>query len=240
MTESSEHDHLKSLIAPYVLGALPAEEAPAVRSHILGCDECRADADGFSRVSGSLALLVEPVALPDGFSERVLTAVRDDRISTPSTTRAPALGWRRRWGVLVSYAALSLAVLGLGWGYLDARSDLEQKRTLVGALLQGDGGFELRGHPAAVAKVVPSRTGPLFVATGLAQAPDSQTYQLWLIKGKRPVSAGTFDASDQIVVLELERSLKGSAAVAVTIEPDGGSKLPTTTPIMASDRELLG
>ena len=49
----------------------------------------------------------------------------------------------------------------------------------------------LRGD--GVAAMVPTREGSVFVAEGLADPPDGHTYQLWLLEGTQPVSAGTFD-----------------------------------------------
>jgi anti-sigma-K factor RskA len=52
--------------------------------------------------------------------------------------------------------------------------------------------------------------------------------------GETPVSAGVFDSSDGLAIVEAERSVEGYDGAAITIEPEGGSAEPTTTPIMQS------
>jgi len=74
----------------------------------------------------------------------------------------------------------------------------------------------------------------LFVAAGLPTLAASKTYQLWLIDGSgKPVSAGTFGAGASIVEQLVTGDLGSTAIVGLTVEPSGGSKAPTTTPIFA-------
>ena len=72
------HDELKSLIAPYVLGAISPEEMEEVRSHIISCEECMAEADGYSSVVSSLAFSVRSEAVPDALIDNVMREVRTE------------------------------------------------------------------------------------------------------------------------------------------------------------------
>jgi anti-sigma-K factor RskA len=224
------HEELKELIAAYALGAVPEEEIAVIRAHILSCEECMAEADGYVDATGALAFAVDPVELPAGFEARVLGRVHEGRPS-----RAPERRLRRRWlsapvlaaGVLV-VALLAVLTVGL----LDARSDLSQHEGILTALLH-EGGIEVEGE-GAVGRMVPTRTGGVFAVTGLREAPDAHTYQLWLIEDGEATSAGTFDVRDGISILETDRSLEGVDDVAVTIEPGDGSDQPTREPILSS------
>jgi anti-sigma-K factor RskA len=69
---------------------------------------------------------------------------------------------------------------------------------------------------------------------GLQEAPGSHIYQLWFMKDGEPVSVGTFETTDSIVVMELTESFDGYQDAAVTIEPNGGSRQPTSDPVIAS------
>ncbi|TFD30722.1 anti-sigma factor [Cryobacterium cryoconiti] len=61
-----------------------------------------------------------------------------------------------------------------------------------------------------------------------------QDYQLWYIGGSGPVSAGTFDSSGTGTVWRvLDGSLTAGDTIGVTVEPKGGSKQPTSDPIVA-------
>ena len=236
--DDRHHDELKSLIAPYVLGAAPPEDLPRIRSHILSCEECMAEADSYSEVTDSLALMVEPVPVPAGLGERVMEIALGPRTEAEPTAR-PSAGRRWRLVQVFSYAALIVGVAVLAGGLIDTRNDLQTNRRVMTSLLHSNG-MELAGQAGAVARIVPTSDGATFVATGMGGAPEAHTYQLWLMRDQEPVSAGVFDGSTDVVVLELAQSLDGYDAAAVTIEPEGGSEQPTGEPIIASDPALLG
>jgi hypothetical protein len=228
VTERS-HDELKELIAAYALGAVPPEEIRVIRAHILSCEECMAEADGYVDATGALALAVDPVELPAGFEERVLAVVREDRRAPVAERR------RRRWsrGPVLAAAAMAVALFAvLTAGLLDARSDLSQHDEVLAALLHG-GGIEVEGSGAA-GRMVPTPEGGVFAVVGLPNAPEEHIYQLWLIEDGEPESAGTFDVREGFSILETDLSPEGADAVAVTLEPGDGSIQPTTDPILSS------
>jgi anti-sigma-K factor RskA len=229
-----EHDEVRDLIAPYVLGAVSADETARIRSHLLACEECLFEADRYSMVSSSLVLAVAPSPLPKGFADRV---VERATTSEPPSGAEPPLGSavrRRRWpGHALAYAALLGIVAVLAGGLVADRRDDAMQQRAVQAVLHGQG-MALRGPGGAVGRMVPTANGGLFVASGLDPAPEGHTHQLWFIEGSEPVSAGTFETSRGLAVVTIDRSLEGVDAVAVTIEPEGGSRKPTTKPIIAS------
>jgi hypothetical protein len=72
----------------------------------------------------------------------------------------------------------------------------------------------------------------MFYASNLPALPAGRTYQLWLIRGRKPaiVSAGTFNtATPEISILQFRNAevISDIKAIAVTEEPTGGSSLPT-------------
>ena len=72
------------------------------------------------------------------------------------------------------------------------------------------------------------------VVSGLPQPPDGRTYQLWTIRKGRPRGAGTFlpDARSHAEV-RLAGRYRRDDVVAITVEPLGGSRRPTTEPLFA-------
>ena len=58
--------------------------------------------------------------------------------------------------------------------------------------------------------------------------PEGQVYQAWEIVGDAPQSLGMWDGR----VLEIEQALGEESIFGVSVEPEGGSDLPTTTPIV--------
>jgi anti-sigma-K factor RskA len=92
----------------------------------------------------------------------------------------------------------------------------------------------LSGRPGVLAKVLTTGSGTVFVATGMEDPPSDRTYQLWLFEEGSPVSAGTFDPSEGVAIVRTSRSSESIEGAAVTVEPRGGSRSPTTQPVMQS------
>jgi anti-sigma-K factor RskA len=236
------HDEVRELIVPYVLGALSPEEAPFVRAHILSCDECMAEADSYSDVAAKMALSADPIPLPDDFADKVMATATEGAAEVAAEVpltpaRAAGRSRRFRFGLVPALASLAvvLAIAVLSVSLVRTRGQLDVYERVVSSVLHSDEGMELRGA-GAVARVVPTSGGSVFAATGMQEAPDNHTYELWFVDDGRPVSAGTFSVTNGVAVLESSRSLGGFEAAAVTIEPAGGSPdgRPSTDPIMTA------
>ena len=231
------HEAVKDLIAPYILGAVSPDEERGIRAHILTCEECIQEAESFSAVTSALPAAADLAPLPAGFVDRVVAQVHEARPLVSGQATPGRLSWYRRWTSLqvVATSGLLVVALILGAFLLNEHRSLDQRQKVLAALLQHDSdAMELHGLPGTVAKVIPSANGSIFVASGLHQPPARHTYQLWLIKGGSPISAGTFKMQDGLAVLESSRRLNGVEKAAVTIEPEGGSRQPTTQPIITS------
>ncbi|SDT01201.1 anti-sigma factor [Actinopolymorpha singaporensis] len=68
---------------------------------------------------------------------------------------------------------------------------------------------------------------------GLSQPPRNRTYQLWFISGDNARSAGVVDVTGSGRVSEVLSGVDGANAFGISVEPMGGSKAPTTTPVAA-------
>lgn len=226
------HDQLRVLVACYVIGAISADEASSVRAHILTCDDCLVEAESLSSVTASLDLMAATEEPPEGFAERVMARVADQRVSTTAPRGVGAGPFASLWG-RVAGGALAACVALLGFLLWDARSDLARQQEAVAALAGTEEGMVLRGEGAA--RMVPTAGGAIFAAAELAAVPEGKTYQLWLMRGDcgrilspacERVSFGTFGVTDGVAVLETS-SAAGFERAAVTVEPEGGSSQPT-------------
>lgn len=109
------------------------------------------------------------------------------------------LQFRRRWKApLVSAAALAACA----------------------ALVVGITG---RAEPRSVSLLVDGRRAAMLVTHGLPAAPVGKVYEIWIVRGGRPSPAGFLHGRTG----RLRRPLPPGAAVAVTLEPAGGSRRPT-------------
>ena len=226
------HERIESLIAAYVMGAVPEEEVPAIRAHILSCEACFAEAESYTEALAALTTSVEPVPLPKGFTQRVLDEVRGP--STASPRAKPARG--RLWGVLVPGIAVIavLALLTTTFALvrsIDHRRDYEQ---VVASIVRDRDAFSLEGPGGAEAVLASSEEGLVLVAVDLGEAPRGRDYQLWLMKDGVPTPGVTFDVEGSVVVVESDADVEGYEGAAITVEPDGGSREPTTDPVLSS------
>ena len=73
-----------------------------------------------------------------------------------------------------------------------------------------------------------------FVASNLPRLNADQVYQLWIIRGDQPLSAGIFEVDENgRVILNVDPTLAATFdAVGVSIEPAGGSETPTPDQII--------
>ena len=224
-----QHDEIRDLLAAYALGSVPPDEHDEIKRHLPTCDECRLEVADYEAVSGALAMAVDPVEPPAGFTERVVTAAVGER-SQPQSVRAS-----RRWGRLgiLAGAALAAVILAIGGTVLESRQDAERRQEVLALLGSGEG-ISLTGTNDVIGRVA----GSEFAIAGVDEAPEGKTYQLWLMRGESCpstdpsecdlVSAGTFDTEDGVALLELDESASEWEDAAVTIEKEGGASAPTT------------
>ncbi|WP_285759980.1 anti-sigma factor [Nocardiopsis ansamitocini] len=236
---------LHTLAGAYALNALGGDELHRFEGHLLQCESCVQEVRGLSETTallGAAAALTPPPAM----RERVLSEVSRTRQLAPAPIQlsSPAGGWGRRWSFLALAACLVLA-LALGGVAVNQQIQLDQARQHDQAIAQvlaasdatyvsGDAGDGV--HATVVASE--SAGGLVFTASGLAPL-EGKDYQLWLADPDGAMRSGGVVpiGSDGIPQPLLASGLDEANGVAVTIEPEGGSDQPTSSPIMAMDFE---
>ncbi len=229
---SDVHENIRSLIAAYAIGAVPEDEIPPIRAHILTCEECFNEAEDFARGVAVLSELVEPVPLPKGFEARVMQQVHG-RDAAPLRRR---LSWAKLRTPLLAGAAVLLGALVVvtGISFYGSLERQRQYQEIVAALVRDGDSFSLRGAGGAEAVVADTAEGSVLAAVDLGEAPQDRDYQLWLIKDGVPTPADTFDVGGTVVIVESQHDISGFDGAAVTVEPEGGSDAPTTEPVLTS------
>ena len=177
---------------------------------------------------------------------RVMAAVRAD-VGVPRNGATPALrGKARSYAPWLAAAAAAIVAVVIGADDLTFRAQAErtsaEQRSQVAVLdmdkTAGDARLNALLAPGNKHFAIPqgevvTRDGHLFIAMKLAAAPAGKIYQAWtLAKGAKAVAPSvTFvPAANGIAFVELPVNASGLAAVAVSVEPAGGSKAPTSTP----------
>jgi anti-sigma-K factor RskA len=76
--------------------------------------------------------------------------------------------------------------------------------------------------------------GVVFIGANLPHLDGGKVFELWVMPNEgKPVPAGVFQSqSDATAVFVRPGPVLNASAIAVTMEPAGGSEQPTTTPFV--------
>lgn len=251
MNGRPEREELLDLVASYALGVLPAEQCSVVASFILSDPQARREYDELRATANLVGLAAdEPVdsARAARMKERLMASVRAD--AAPRRAPSSAARTSAMWGAgLAAAAAVVFALvsviqnLGLRSDLHDAqarvtalqariaadRRTVERDRTMLADLAAGDA----KRYPVDYGTVVLRGNHVYLALHSLPALPAGHVYQAWtLAKGGRNMTPSvTFTPSQNgLTLVPLPEGGAGLAAVAVSVEPQGGSRQPTTKP----------
>lgn len=226
-------DALLDDVAMLAIGALTEEEAAPVRAHLASCDACRAEYARLRSVAAVLPLAgAETPAAPSALlKRRIMTAIVPEMPAQVRRTRSK--------GVLLPYllaaACLAIAAIfgGLYASLLHASSD--EHTTLADLMSPASQRYAVKDG-----EVVRHGDRIYLAMRGLPPPPPGKVYQAWTLPAgsKTVVPSVTFAPSGGSVIVRLPVNAASIAAVAVSVEPKGGSKQPTSTPMFV--RPLRG
>jgi anti-sigma-K factor RskA len=228
-------EHVDELIAGHALRALSSDDEERVVVHLAECERCRRRLRETEAVATSLAYGVPQVAPPPELRSRVL-AIAEPVVAAPAAelpaAEAPARPARprarREWWPrfsLVAVPAMAVAVAALLAWNVSLRNDLDSTRNN----LASGAAVALPG----VGNVVAQTDGNATLFAHLRPAPAGKTYEAWVIRGSAALPAGVFKGGGT-VELKLTQAARPGDKIAVTVEPAGGSRHPTTKPIATS------
>jgi anti-sigma-K factor RskA len=230
------HDEMLDNVAVYALGMLPHSEAEAVAAHLKTCDRCR---DEYRFLQPAVtALAYSAQSCGDAASGAAIASpLLKARVMKRVRAEAARHGQRPVWpAYAVAAACLALAILtGLADVTLNDRLNRDREEVAEQAQTIADltapdsqryhfSGGELLAHEDRL----------YLTMRDLPTPPAGRVYQAWtLAKGAKSVAPSvTFEpGTGGAVVVALPVPASTIAAVAVSIEPAGGSKQPTTKPI---------
>jgi hypothetical protein len=150
--------------------------------------------------------------------------------------------WPRPWVFGWITAAVAVVVLGGLSLSLEQRGALMERemaaQTQLLALLASPSvkTAELTGATPGSVRLVfdPLHPQGALVVTGLRDPGQRSVYQVWLISGPGPPSAGVFrPAAERVTIVTVAANVSQYHAVAISIEPGpAGSPQPTTKPVL--------
>lgn len=244
-------------VAVYALGSLPPDQAARVREHLATCEECRAEYAALRPAVAAVGATAQSCADETNgavvasplLKARIMREVRKAKTETPARTevRSRTPVWP---AYLVAAACFAIALISTLMN-LSLTQQLRTAQTQVAENRQRAAGLNqtVTEERAALAdlmdqgakryavhdgEVVAVHDRLYLTMHGLPALPAGRVYQAWTLpKGsKTMVPSRTFvpDAHGAAIV-PIAANAAATTAVAVSVEPEGGSKAPTTKPV---------
>ena len=225
-----------ALSGAYAVDALDDIERAAFERHLAECADCRTEVAGLRETA---ALIAETTATepPAALRARVLAEISTVR---PLPPEIPAPVARRRGLRLLLAVAAAVVLVGAGavvwqqpWAD-DSSSTVATPDQVLSAPDAQSSSVELSGGASATVTYSDSVGKAVIETHDMPPPPDGKVYQLWLQQpDEGMVSAGLMPDPSQTVLLSGDAAT--ATAAGITVEPEGGSPEPTTTPIALFD-----
>ncbi|AMM19906.1 hypothetical protein AX769_06730 [Frondihabitans sp. PAMC 28766] len=218
----------------------PVAPSPALRASILGLIESTPQLPPLEKPQDATATSTPSVASAAGRHADSATETSGAQILQPIPLARQR--WFMRPGALLIGAAAAAVIV---FGGVSLTNNITHPTSSVSSEAGSDVSQILSASDVAhsVADVSTGGKATLYwsdklqrsavVLNGVTSLPSDKTYQLWYINGKSIKSAGTVSASSNDVTQVLQGNLAKGDTVGITVEPNGGSRQPTTKPIVA-------
>jgi hypothetical protein len=250
-------DELHDQLAALALGVLTNAQAQAVRMHMATCDTCKAEFQELRAVTDAIAQSAEipasemNAARSARMKARIVDSVRR-RADGKATAPLHAVSARSRplqFAYALAAAAILLAIVSTLHGInLESEVTTDNDRLAQlherindqarAAAEQNDRMADLfaadSSHYAVPGGEVVRHADRLYLAMrSLPKLPPGRVFQAWTLSpgAKAMTPSITFTPNRQgMAIVQLPMDGSKVIAVAVSVEPEGGSKAPTTTP----------
>jgi len=230
-------EELRPEYGAWALGIAEEPERSEIAQHLeRDCPNCVPGVRSAIATVSAMASAIKPVDPPARLRKRVVSMVAPE----PERSRASIFF---PWAVAGAFAIALLAVVIPGRlartpappvASNTGQAKFEEVLSILNDPVTKDVAF---GDPSARGRFFVSPTkGVVFIAAHLPTLSPGRTFQMWVIpNGGNPISAGTFQAlSDSTAVHYRPGPVENAAAMAISVEPSGGSPQPTTTPIIVT------
>lgn len=222
------HDEYVDDLALLALDALPADEARHVRAHLSQCEACTAE---YVRLREAADVLPLAAALPDSsapsadLKRRIMAGVEPQNVVPMTAQRKPSF-------VAPPYllaAACLIAAIIMGALYAQvSRRAADQSAIIADMTSPGAQHYAVTGG-----QVLRAGDRVYIAMRNAPRLPAGKVYQAWTLPqgSKRMAPSVTFVPEKGRVLLRLPVNAAQIAAVAVSVEPVGGSAQPTSKPV---------
>jgi anti-sigma-K factor RskA len=218
-----EHESRRDEIAAYLLGALEPEEAASLERHLAtGCVDCRAELRWLEPAVQLLPESVERLEPPRELRARILAEAQAEAgRPAPKPARRPFLSDRRPLAGLAALALVAAAVAG--YAIRGGGSSGGQATTVVA----------VGKAPGMTARMVRKGDAAILHLANVDRLPPGKVLEAWVRReGEVEPVRGLFVPDREGRATAMIADMRGVDAVMVTAEPRGGSRAPTSPPMV--------
>jgi anti-sigma-K factor RskA len=239
------NNDVHTLTGAYVLDALSEMERRAFEDHMAGCGACSQEVAELRETTARLGLATA-LNPPPQLWNKVRTATTQVRQLPPAAADRVVVRpkrWATRVAVFAAAASLLVAA-GIGVAWVTTNSDLKDQvaasqaeldklQSVLSAPDAKVGTTNIGANGNATVAISLGRNEMVVLVRGLPPLPANKVYQAWFVSNGKAVPAGTLPVSNGTMTSNDVQAANGADALAFTLEPTGGSQIPTF-PILAS------
>ncbi len=234
----ADENHIQDLLPEYVLSALSETDTRRVKDHLATCRYCRSELEQYQQIVDDLPLAVTQVDPPQRLRQKMLSSIHAYQLNLkqkPIEESPQSSGYLHKiTGFFTDHApAVGLAII-----ILLVASNLLLWRQLNLSSQQSNSSMRMiklentQSSIGAIGTLIMDPEGKYgtLVVDNLTPLNNNRQYQVWLIKNEVRTSGGIFSVnSDGYASLEVRAPLPlvEYDAISVSIEPAGGSTVPT-------------
>jgi anti-sigma-K factor RskA len=258
------NESLHALSGAYVVDALDDDERATFEAHLPGCLDCQREVASLREATALLAD-ESALAPPPALRSSVLAGIKNIRPLAPETGRhaavendaveepapvesskgesAKVLPFRPRGSRIARMLVAAAAVVAIAGGAVyqpwnDGNAPSANLSAVDQVLSAADAqkvSLSFKDGSNATVYRSMSKGKAVLLTDGMALPPDGKAYEVWLQdKTGTMIPAGMMKPQGDNKML-LEGDAAKATAVGITVEPQGGSKAPTTEPIALFD-----
>jgi hypothetical protein len=223
-------EELREDYTSFALGVADDPERSEIAGHLARkCPVCIAGVASAMTTVTAMSGAVPLIDPPKNLRRRIVASVQP----------APRRSWAAVFVPWAITAALSIALVSIGISGRRRSGDtakLQQALSILNDPATRDVSFGEAEKPSKGRVFVSPGKGVVFIGASLPRIGAGKTFELWVIPAKgNPVPAGIFQSQpDSTAVFVRPGPVENAAAIAVTVEPEGGSPQPTTTPFIVT------
>lgn len=229
-----------TLAGAYALDALPEHERDTFRRHMARCPACQQEVRELQGTAARLGAVADEPP-PAQLKARVMElAARTRQLPPHPVAEASEVVIpfrRRRVPMLAAAAALVLVALAGGFalrGWLDDDQTQDQIAAVLGAEDRHTEQVNLTGGGTLTLFSSAEQDKAVVAADDLPEPGEGEVYQLWIVDdaGAHPTEAFFHGSGQgQVHVFDDIGEMQQGSQVAITREPEGGSKEPSMNPL---------